>query len=146
MTNNNSERTLIIVKPDGVRHGQIGEVLRRIETRGYVIEALQMLSATEEQLAAHYVEHVEKPFYPSLSQYMQSGRVVALVVSGADVVQSFRAMAGATNPTNAAPGTIRGDLARNWGTDDMMNVVHGSDSSESAEREIAVWFPALATA
>lgn len=138
----NTERTLVIIKPDGVRRGLVGEVLRRIETKGYVIDALEMVSASAEQLAEHYAEHAAKPFYPSLAEYMQSGPVVTMVLSGADVIQSFRSLAGATNPTAAAPGTIRGDLARNWGTDSMENIVHGSDSPESAEREISIWFPA----
>lgn len=143
MTSVNTERSLVLVKPDGVRRGQIGEVIRRIETRGYLIDALQMLTATDAQLEAHYAEHAEKSFFSDLVEYMKTGPVVAMVLSGADVIASFRALAGATNPTNAAPGTIRGDLARNWGNDAVENVVHGSDSAESAQREMAIWFPEL---
>lgn len=135
------ERSLVLIKPDGVRRGQIGEVLRRIEAKGYRVVALEMRTATEEILAEHYAEHTEKPFYPSLVEYMSSGPVVALVLEGERVVEGFRSLAGTTDPTSAAPGTIRGDLARDWGTGNIENVVHGSDAPESAAREIAIWFP-----
>lgn len=138
-----TERSLILVKPDGVKRGQIGEVLRRIEAKGYVIEALQMMAATEDQLRTHYAEHAEKPFFPGLLEYMSGGPLVALVISGAGCIDGFRAMAGATNPTTAAPGSIRGDLARDWASGRIENVVHGSDSTASAAREIPVWFPEL---
>lgn len=138
-----SERTLVLVKPDGVRHRQIGEVLRRVETKGYDIVALQMLVPTAELLEKHYEEHVGKPFYAPLVEFMMSGPVVAAVVEGEQVIPAFRSLAGATDPIKAAPGSIRGDLARDWGTKVQQNVVHGSDSPESAEREIALWFPAL---
>jgi len=134
------ERTLVLVKPDGVARGQIGEVIRRIEAKGYRIVALQLRSATPELLAAHYAEHVGKPFYQPLVDFMLSGPVVALVAEGQRVVDGFRALAGATDPTAAAPGTIRGDLARDWGAAVVQNVVHGSDSVESATRETALWF------
>ena len=134
------ERTLVLVKPDGVARGQIGEVIRRIEAKGYRIVALQLRSATPELLAAHYAEHVGKPFYQTLVDFMLSGPVVALVAEGQRVVDGFRALAGATDPTAAAPGTIRGDLARDWGAAVVQNVVHGSDSVESATRETALWF------
>lgn len=136
-----SERTLVLVKPDGVRHRQIGEVLRRIETKGYDVVALQMLVPTADLLAKHYEEHVGKPFYNALVEFMMSGAVVAAVVEGEQVIPAFRSLAGATDPIKAAPGSIRGDLARDWGTKVQQNVVHGSDSPESAEREIALWFP-----
>lgn len=139
-----SPRTLVIVKPDGVQRGLVGEVLRRIETKGYRITAISLLTATDAQLSAHYAEHAEKPFFRGLLDYMMSGPVVALVAEGEGVIEGFRSLAGATNPTLAAPGTIRGDLGRDWGTGQIENIVHGSDSPESAAREIAIWFPALA--
>ena len=138
-----SERSLVIVKPDGVSRGQVGEVLRRIEAKGYRISALEMLNASEDQLAAHYAEHAAKPFFPSLVEYMQEGPVVALVIEGAGCIEGFRVMAGSTNPTTAPAGSIRGDLGRDPGTGRIENVVHGSDSSASAEREIPIWFPNL---
>ena len=137
------QRTLVIVKPDGVRRGNVGEVLRRIEAKGYALVALEMRTATRELLEEHYAEHAGKPFLPGLLDFMTSGPVVAAVVEGHGVVDGFRSLAGATNPTVAAPGTIRGDLSRDWGTPAIQNVVHGSDSPESAAREIALWFPAL---
>jgi nucleoside-diphosphate kinase len=138
-----AERTLVLVKPDGVRHGQVGEVLRRIETKGYVIVALELRTASAELLERHYEEHVGKPFYSSLVEFMGSGPVVAAVIEGEQVVAAFRALAGATDPVKAAPGSIRGDLGRDWGSKVQQNVVHGSDSPESAEREIGLWFPTL---
>ncbi|HJG80222.1 MAG TPA: nucleoside-diphosphate kinase [Brevibacterium senegalense] len=136
-----SERTLILVKPDGVERGLVGDVLARIERKGYVLEQLSMVRATADQLAAHYAEHDGKPFYQPLVDFMSSGPIVALVASGDDVIRGFRVMAGVSDPTEAAPGTIRGDLARDWGEKVQKNIVHGSDSVESAEREIAIWFP-----
>ncbi len=138
-----TERSLVLVKPDGVRRGQVGEVLRRIEAKGYVIEALQMVEATEKQLRTHYAEHAEKSFFPDLLDYMSGGPVVAVVISGSRCIDGFRSLAGATNPTVAAPGSIRGDLAREWTSGRIENVVHGSDSVASAEREIPIWFPNL---
>lgn len=138
-----SERSLVIVKPDGVSRGQVGEVIRRIEAKGYRLAALEMLNASEKQLAEHYTEHAEKPFFPELVEYMQEGPVVALVIEGAGCIEGFRVMAGSTNPTTAPAGSIRGDLGRDPGTGRIENVVHGSDSSASAEREIPIWFPNL---
>ncbi|HZK05066.1 MAG TPA: nucleoside-diphosphate kinase [Actinomycetaceae bacterium] len=137
------ERSLVIVKPDGVRRGQIGEVIRRIETKGYLIDALRMLAATDDQLREHYAEHEAKPFFLDLLEYMTDGPVVAMVIEGSGCIDGFRAMAGATNPTAAVPGSIRGDLGRDWGSGRIENVVHGSDSVASAEREIPIWFPEL---
>ena len=137
-----SERTLILVKPDGVERGLVGDVLARIERKGYVLEQLQLLHPTQQQLAAHYEEHQGKPFYQPLVDFMMSGPVVALVASGDDVIRGFRVMAGVSDPTEAAPGTIRGDLSRDWGAGVQKNIVHGSDSVESAQREIGIWFPA----
>lgn len=137
------ERSLVIVKPDGYRRGLTGEVLRRIEAKGYTLAALQVTEATQEQLAAHYAEHEGKPFYQPLVEFMSSGPVVVAVIEGHDCIKGFRSIAGATNPTEAAPGSIRGDLGRDWGLKVQQNIVHGSDSVESAEREIKIWFPNL---
>jgi nucleoside-diphosphate kinase len=135
-----AERTLVLVKPDGVARGLTGEVLRRIEAKGYRIVALEQRRATPELLAEHYAEHLGKPFYEPLVEFMLSGPVVAVVAEGSRVIEGFRSLAGATDPTAAAPGTIRGDLGRDWGQAVQQNLVHGSDSVESAEREIAIWF------
>jgi nucleoside-diphosphate kinase len=137
------ERTLVLVKPDGVARGLAGEVIRRVEAKGYRIVALNMRVPSTELLAEHYAEHVGKPFYEPLVAFMSSGPVVALVAEGNRVVEGFRALAGATEPTAAAPGTIRGDLGRDWGLRVVQNLVHGSDSVESADREIKHWFPDL---
>jgi len=137
------ERTLVLVKPDGVRRGLVGEVLRRIEAKGYTLAALDLRVPDAELLSAHYAEHAEKPFFGPLVEFMGSGPVAAVVVEGERVIEAFRTMAGATEPTTAAPGTIRGDLGRDWGTSVTQNIVHGSDSPSSAQREIALWFPAL---
>ncbi|GAA4965759.1 nucleoside-diphosphate kinase [Kineococcus glutinatus] len=137
------QRTLVLVKPDGVRRNLVGEVLRRIEAKGYSLVALQLRTADRELLAGHYAEHEGKPFYEPLVEFMSSGPVVAAVVEGQRVIEGFRALAGTTDPTTAAPGTIRGDLARDWGLRVQQNLVHGSDSEESAAREIGLWFPGL---
>lgn len=136
-----TEKTLILVKPDGVRRGLVGEVISRVETKGYAIDALRMLQADEALLAQHYAEHIGKPFYEPLVEFMMSGPIVAIVASGNRVIEGFRSLAGVTDPTVAAPGTIRGDLARDQGTKVMQNLVHGSDSPESAAREIQIFFP-----
>ncbi|MFB9732385.1 nucleoside-diphosphate kinase [Ornithinimicrobium kibberense] len=138
-----TERSLVLVKPDGYRRGLTGEVLRRIEAKGYALTALAVLTPTREQLAAHYAEHEGKPFYEPLLEFMSSGPVAAAVVEGHGCIAGFRSLAGATDPTAAAPGTIRGDLGRDWGTSVQQNIVHGSDSPESAAREIDIWFPGL---
>ncbi len=137
------ERTLILVKPDGVQRGLSGEVLRRIEAKGYRLAAVQLVEATPEMLEAHYAEHVGKPFFAPLVEFMLSGPTLAVVAEGERVIEGFRSLAGSTDPTTAPPGTIRGDLGRDWGYKVMHNIVHGSDSPESAAREIAIWFPAL---
>ncbi len=137
------ERTLILVKPDGVRRGCVGEVMRRVEAKGYHFAAIQLRRASAELLAEHYAEHVGKPFYEPLVEFMLSGPVVAIVAQGHRVIEGFRALAGATDPTVALPGTIRGDLGRDWGLAVAQNLVHGSDSPQSAAREIALWFPGL---
>jgi nucleoside-diphosphate kinase len=137
----NSEKTLILVKPDGVARGLVGEVISRIEAKGYAIDALRMLQADRAILEKHYAEHVGKPFYEPLVEFMMSGPIVAIVASGNRVIEGFRSLAGVTDPTVAAPGTIRGDLARDQGTKVVQNIVHGSDSIESATREIQIFFP-----
>ena len=136
-----TEKTLVLVKPDGVRRGLVGEVISRIETKGYAIDALRMLQADAALLEKHYAEHVGKPFYEPLVEFMMSGPIVAIVASGNRVIEGFRSLAGVTDPTVAAPGTIRGDLARDQGTKVLQNLVHGSDSPESAAREIQIFFP-----
>ena len=136
-----TEKTLILVKPDGVRRGLIGEVISRIETKGYAIEAVRMLNAERALLEQHYAEHLGKTFYEPLVEFMGSGPIVAIIASGNGVIEGFRSLAGVTDPTIAAPGTIRGDLARDQGSKVVQNIVHGSDSSESAAREISIFFP-----
>lgn len=134
-----TERTLILIKPDGVRRGLVGEVLARIERKGFAIVALEMRTLERSIAEAHYAEHIDKPFFASLVDFITGGPLVAAVVEGTDAIASWRTMMGATNPTNAAPGTIRGDLA----TETQFNVTHGSDSAESSAREIGLFFPAL---
>lgn len=134
------EQTLVLVKPDGVARSLTGEIISRIEQKGYVVTGLKMLTPTIEQLAAHYAEHEGKPFYAPLIEFMSSGPVVAIRVEGDRVIEGFRSLAGATDPTTAAPGTIRGDLGRDWGEKVQKNLVHGSDSVESANRELGIWF------
>lgn len=135
-----TEQTLVLIKPDGVRRNLIGEIISRIETKGYIIKEIKKLTPSRELLAKHYAEHEGKPFYEPLVEFMLSGDVVAMKVEGHRVIEGFRALAGATDPTAALPGTIRGDLGRDWGTKVQQNLVHGSDSVESAERELALWF------
>jgi nucleoside-diphosphate kinase len=135
-----TQDTLVLIKPDGVERNLIGEILRRIEAKGYEVVDLRMLTATPELLTAHYAEHEGKPFFQPLLEFMSSGPVVAARVRGHRVIEGFRALAGATDPTVAAPGSIRGDLGRDWGVKVQKNLVHGSDSPESAERELALWF------
>lgn len=137
-----TQRTLVLIKPDGVRRGLIGEILRRIEAKGYTIAALELRHADKALLAKHYAEHEGKPFFAPLVEFMHAGPLVAAIVEGEEVIAGFRSLAGATDPTTAAPGTIRGDLARAWNTGVVENLVHGSDSEESAAREIGLWFPA----
>lgn len=134
------EQTLILVKPDGVARGLTGEILRRIEAKGYRIIDLRMLTPEKSLLSEHYAEHEGKPFFEPLLQFMGSGPVVAVRAEGERVIEGFRSLAGATDPTVAAPGTIRGDLGRDWGLAVQQNLVHGSDSTLSAEREIGLWF------
>ena len=135
------ERTLVLVKPDGVRRGLAGAILGRIEAKGYQLVAVELRVADVDLLAEHYAEHVGKPFYGPLVEFMSSGPVLAVVAQGQRVVEGFRALAGATDPSVAAPGTIRGDFGRDWGLAVQQNLVHGSDSADSAAREIGLWFP-----
>jgi nucleoside-diphosphate kinase len=135
-----TEKTLVLVKPDGVARGLVGEVIARIEAKGYKIAQLRMLQADRALLEKHYAEHQGKPFFEPLVEFMMSGPIVALVAEGNRVIEGFRSLAGVTDPTVAAPGTIRGDLARDQGTKVVQNIVHGSDSPESAAREIAIFF------
>ena len=138
-----TERSLVLVKPDGFSRGLTGEVLRRVEAKGYRLVALQVTTPDVERLHRHYAEHEGKPFFEPLVEFMSSGQVAAVVIEGERCIEGFRALAGATDPTAALPGTIRGDLGRDWGTKVQQNIVHGSDSLESAEREIGIWFPEL---
>lgn len=134
------EQTLILVKPDGISRGLVGEIIARIEAKGYVIANLKLMQADRALLERHYAEHQGKPFFEPLVEFMLSGPIVAIIAEGQRVIEGFRSLAGATDPTVAAPGTIRGDLARDQGTKVQQNLVHGSDSSESAAREIAIFF------
>jgi len=134
-----SERTLVLIKPDGVRRGLAGDVLSRIERKGLRIVAMDMRVVAKDLAETHYAEHTEKPFYGSLVEFITSGPLVALVVEGPRAIEAFRALAGATDPVKAAPGTIRGDYA----LEVQDNIVHGSDSPDSAEREIKIFFPDL---
>ena len=130
------ERTLILCKPDAVARGLVGEVVARFERRGYTIVALKLLSVSDDRARLHYAEHEGKPFFEGLVAYITSAPVVAMVVEGSDAIEGCRSTIGATNPIKAAPGSIRGDLAQTIGR----NLVHGSDSAQSAEREIGIWF------
>lgn len=134
------EETLVLIKPDGVTRGLTGEILRRIEAKGYSLVDVRLVQADRDLLAEHYAEHVGKPFYEPLVDFMESGPIVAFRVAGNRVIEGFRCLAGTTDPTTAAPGTIRGDLARDWGLNVQQNLVHGSDSPETARRELALWF------
>jgi nucleoside-diphosphate kinase len=128
-----------LIKPDGVARGLVGEVLGRIERKGYKIVALEQRTLTRDIAESHYGEHEDKPFFNDLVTFITSAPLVAAVIEGNEAIVSWRSMMGATNPVNAAPGTIRGDLA----TETQNNVTHGSDSPESAAREIALFFPGL---
>ncbi|GAA4962298.1 nucleoside diphosphate kinase [Actinoplanes philippinensis] len=134
-----TERSLVLIKPDAVRRGLLGEILSRFERKGLVVEALELRTMDASLADAHYAEHVDKAFYPPLKDFMTSGPLAALVLSGDSVIEVVRAMIGATDGRKAAAGTIRGDLALS----NRENLVHASDSPESAERELALWFPKL---
>ena len=131
------EHTLIVVKPDGYARGLTGEILRRIEAKGYTIKGLKLMVASRELLAEHYADHKDKPFFEGLLEFMSSGLVVAMIVEG------MRVLMGSTDPTTAPAGTIRGDLGRAWNSPHMENLIHGSDSVDNAKREISLWFPEI---
>ncbi|MBO1902624.1 nucleoside-diphosphate kinase [Leucobacter weissii] len=135
-----AEETLILVKPDGVKRGLTGEILRRVEAKGYELVDIRLVEAPRQLLEAHYEEHQGKPFFEPLLEFMSSGPIVAIRARGNRIIEGFRSLAGSTEPTLAAPGTIRGDLGRDWGLSVQQNLVHGSDSTLSAERELALWF------
>lgn len=130
------EKTFLMIKPDGVKRGLIGEIVSRFENKGYMLNRLEMVTPTVEVAEAHYAEHKEKPFFGELVEFLTSGPVVAMEWEGENIVAVSRLMIGKTNPLDAQPGTIRGDLASTM----SQNVIHGSDSVESAERELALWF------
>ncbi|MGC4932541.1 nucleoside-diphosphate kinase [Gordonia sp. DT30] len=133
-----TERTLVLIKPDGVARALVGDILARIERKGLTLVALELKSVTDELARLHYAEHEGKPFFPALLEFITSGSLVAAVVEGPRAVAAWRQIAGGTDPVEkAVPGTIRGDFALTT----QNNLVHGSDSPESAEREIAIWFP-----
>jgi len=134
-----SQRTLVLIKPDAVRRGLVGSVLSRFEAKGLRIVAMEQRHIDASQADAHYAEHVERDFYPPLRDFVTSGPMVALVLEGDEAIEVVRALNGATDGRKAAPGTIRGDFSLS----NRENLVHGSDSPESAEREIGLWFPTL---
>ena len=134
-----SERTLVLVKPDGVERKLVGEVISRIERKGFKLVALELRTLDRATAETHYGEHKEKPFFKDLVDFITSGPLVAAVIEGNEAISAWRTMMGATNPANAAMGTIRGDFA----TETQFNVSHGSDSPESADREIKLFFPNL---
>lgn len=134
-----SQRTLVLVKPDGVQRGLVGEVISRIERKGFKIVALELRTLDRATAETHYGEHKDKPFFKDLVDFITGGPLVAAVIEGNEAIAAWRQMMGATNPANAAMGTIRGDLA----TETQFNVSHGSDSEESAAREIKLFFPNL---
>lgn len=133
------ERTLVLVKPDGVRRGLIGEVAKRIEEHRLSIVAMRMMEIDKDLAHRHYAEHVDKPFFDDLVSFITSGPVVAMVVEGENAISEVRELMGATDPKEAAPGTIRGDFAEEI----TENIVHGSDSPESSKREVELFFPNL---
>ncbi|MFN8194586.1 MAG: nucleoside-diphosphate kinase [Nocardioidaceae bacterium] len=135
-----TERTLVLLKPDAVRRGLMGEILGRYEAKGLAVVALELRTIDSSVADRHYAEHVEKEFYPPLRDFVTSGPLVALVLEGDNAVECVRALNGATDGRKATPGSIRGDYALS----NRENLVHGSDSPESAAREIAIWFPGLA--
>jgi nucleoside-diphosphate kinase len=134
-----SQRTLVLIKPDAVRRGLIGNVLSRFEAKGLTIVALEMRTIDAAQADEHYAEHVDRDFYPPLRTFVTSGPMLAAVLEGDEAIEVVRAINGATDGRKAAPGTIRGDLSLS----NRENLVHGSDSPESAEREVKLWFPGL---
>ncbi|PRY24092.1 nucleoside-diphosphate kinase [Pseudosporangium ferrugineum] len=139
MSTSPAERTLVLVKPDALRRGLLGEILGRFERKGLVIEALELRTMDAELADQHYAEHVDKAFYPPLKEFMTSGPLAAVVLSGDEVISVVRTLVGATDGRKAAAGTIRGDLSLS----NRENLIHASDSVDSAKRELALWFPKL---
>ncbi|MFY7869381.1 MAG: nucleoside-diphosphate kinase [Exiguobacterium sp.] len=135
------EKTFLMVKPDGVKRGLIGEIISRFEIKGYTLNRLEMVTPSVEVAEAHYAEHKEKPFFGELVEFLTSGPVVAMEWEGEDIVAVSRLMIGKTKPVDAQPGTIRGDFASTM----SQNVIHGSDSVDSAERELSLWFAEVAS-
>ena len=135
------EYTLVLGKPDGYHRGLTGKILARIEQKGYAIVALRVVQASDDDLHEHYEEHRGKHFFESMVDFMQSGKIVAAVFEGTRVVEGVRSLVGATSPTEAAPGTIRGDFGRDYDSGQIQNLVHAADSPASAAREIKIWFP-----
>lgn len=133
------ERTFVMIKPDGVRRKLVGEIIQRIENRNFSIIAMKMLTPSRELVQEHYAVHRGKPFFESVVDFITSGSVVAMVVEGENSIQLIRSTMGATNPLQAVPGTIRGDLTISM----QQNLIHGSDAPETAETEIKLWFPEL---
>jgi nucleoside-diphosphate kinase len=134
-----SEKTLVLVKPDGVRRGLVGQILSRFEAKGFSIDAMKMQTVDKQLADQHYAEHVEKGWYPELREFITSGPLVALILSGDEAITVVRGIVGATDGRKAAPGTVRGD----YSLSNQENLIHASDSPESAAREIALWFPEL---
>ena len=134
------QETLVLIKPDGVARNLTGEILARIESKGYQLVDIRMVQPDRDLLSAHYAEHEGKPFYKPLVNFMESGPVVAIRVAGHRVIEGIRSLSGAADPTVAAPGTLRGDLGRDWGLAVQQNLIHASDSPETAQRELALWF------
>ena len=132
-----TERTLVLIKPDAVRRGLVGEVIGRLERKGLMIDAMRLRTMDAALADRHYAEHVEKAFYPGLKEFMTGGTLVAMIVSGDQAVEVVRTLTGTTDGRKAAPGTIRGDLSLS----NQTNIVHASDSADSAKREIGLWFP-----
>jgi nucleoside-diphosphate kinase len=134
-----SERSLVLVKPDGVRRGLVGQILSRFEAKGFTIEAMKLQTVDKQLADQHYAEHVEKGWYPELREFITSGPLVALILSGDEAITVIRGVVGATDGRKAAPGTVRGD----YSLSNQENLIHASDSAESAAREIALWFPEI---
>ncbi|HUR74647.1 MAG TPA: nucleoside-diphosphate kinase [Sporichthya sp.] len=134
-----SEKSLVLVKPDGVRRGLVGQILSRFEAKGFTIEAMKLQTVDKQLADQHYAEHVEKGWYPELREFITSGPLVALILSGDEAITVIRGVVGATDGRKAAPGTVRGD----YSLSNQENLIHASDSAESAAREIALWFPEI---
>ena len=134
-----SERSLVLVKPDGVRRGLVGQIISRFEAKGFTIEAMKLQTVDKQLADQHYAEHVEKGWYPELREFITSGPLVAMILSGDEAITVIRSIVGATDGRKAAPGTVRGD----YSLSNQENLIHASDSAESAAREIALWFPEI---